>query len=162
MGSLPARQRTTGLNYIVMMLCDWRNRCDYNYSRKNAAFVLKPYFRIFEVDFVAKAKTVGYEIILVFIHLSHDLLNPARITPRVREGGHRVADEKVLSRVSRVLKLVKQTLLLCDWVAFLDNSRTDNPFQQVAAIRNEQIYFQQHLPSWARELLTDYLAKLPD
>lgn len=110
-----------------------------------------------KIDFVAKAKTLGYEIILVFIHLSDASLNQARIAQRVSEGGHYVPDEKVTNRIPRVLKLIKQTLPLCDQVYILDNSRTDNPFQQVAVIRNGQINFLQHAaPDWTQELLVDY------
>lgn len=112
-----------------------------------------------KIDFVAQAKTLGYEIILVFIHLSDISLNQARIAQRVSEGGHHVPDDKVLSQIPRVLKLIRQTLPLCDQIYILDNSRTDNPFLQVAVIRSGQINYQQHaMPDWARELLSDYLA----
>lgn len=111
-----------------------------------------------KIDFIAQAKTLGYEIILVFIHLSDAALNQARIAQRVSEGGHHVADEKVMSRIPRVLKLVKKTLPLCDRVYVLNNSSADNPFQQVAAIRDNLINFQHHtMPDWAMELLADYL-----
>ena len=113
-----------------------------------------------KIDFVAQAKTLGYEIILVFIHLSDVSLNQARVAQRISEGGHHVPDEKVMSRIPRVLKLIKQTLPLCNQVYILDNSRADNPFQQVAVIRDSQINFQQHvMPDWAKELLSDYLAE---
>ena len=113
-----------------------------------------------KIDFVAQAKTLGYEIILVFIHLSNVSLNQARVAQRISESGHHVPDEKVMSRIPRVLKLIKQTLPLCNQVYILDNSRADNPFQQVAVIRDSQINFQQHvMPDWAKELLSDYLAE---
>ncbi len=113
-----------------------------------------------KIDFAAQAKTLGYEIILVFIHLSDVSLNQARVAQRVNEGGHYVPDEKVINRIPRVLKLIKQTLPLCDQVYILDNSRADNPFQQVAVICGDQINFQQHImPDWARELLTDYFVE---
>lgn len=94
-----------------------------------------------KIDFVAQAKTLGYEIILVFIHLGDLALNQARIAQRVREGGHNVPPDKVISRIPRTLKLIKKTLPLCDHVYILDNSRADNPFQQLAVIRDGQIIF---------------------
>ncbi len=111
-----------------------------------------------KIDFVAQAKTLGYEIILVFIHLGSVSLNQARISQRVSEGGHSVPDEKVRKRIPRLLKLIKQTLPLCDQVYLLDNSRADNPFKQVAMIRNGKTELMQDtMPEWARELLADYL-----
>lgn len=113
-----------------------------------------------KIDFIAQAKTLNYEIILVFIHLSSVSLNQARVAQHVSEGGHHVPDEKIINRIPRVLKLIKQTLPLCDQVFILDNSRAENPFQQVVAIHNDQIQFRQHiLPDWARELLVDYLVE---
>ncbi len=111
-----------------------------------------------KIDFIAQAKTLGYEIILVFIHLNDVALNQARIAQRVSEGGHSVPDEKVMSRIPRVLNLIKQTLPLCDRVYILNNSSINDPFQQVAAIRGKQVNLHQHtMPDWARELLADYL-----
>ncbi len=112
---------------------------------------------------MAHAKALGYEIILVFIHLSNDALNLARVAQRTREGGHSVPAEKVISRIPRVLKLIKQTLPLCNQVYLLDNSRLDNPLQQVAVIRAGQIHFlREAIPVWAGELLADYLAEPSD
>lgn len=113
-----------------------------------------------KIDFVAQAKTLGYEIILVFIHLGDLALNQARIAQRVREGGHNVPPDKVISRIPRTLKLIKKTLPLCDHVYILDNSRADNPFQQLAVIRDGQIIFRHAvMQDWCRELLADYGAE---
>lgn len=109
-----------------------------------------------KIDFVAHAKALGYEIVLVFIHLGHPALNQARIAQRVSEGGHYVPEDKVISRIPRTLKLIKQTLPLCDQLYILDNSRADNPFQQLVVIRNGQfIYRHDAMPDWFQELLHD-------
>lgn len=110
-----------------------------------------------KIDFVAQAKIVGYEIVLVFIHLNDVALNQARIAQRVSEGGHYVPDDKVISRIPRTLKFVRKALPLCDEVYILDNSRVDNPFQQLAVIRDGQIIFRHDpMPDWCRELLASY------
>ena len=109
-----------------------------------------------KIDFIAKAKTLGYEIVLVYIHLETTALNQARVSQRVSEGGHHVPSNKVISRIPRVMKNIKQVLPLCDFSYFLDNSRLDNPFQQVAVIRNGQInLIKEPVPTWAVELLSD-------
>lgn len=111
-----------------------------------------------KIDFVAKAKTLGYEIVLVYIHLETASLNQARVSQRVSEGGHHVPDEKVISRIPRVMQNIKQALPLLDISYVLDNSRLDNPFQQIAIIKDGQITFtKEPLPTWAAGLLNDYL-----
>ena len=107
-----------------------------------------------KIDFVAQAKTLGYEIILVFIHLDTIFLNQARVAQRKSEGGHNVPDDKVASRIPRLLQNIKETLPLCDQVRILNNSRIDIPFQQVVVIKNGQIIQQQTpLPVWTKNLL---------
>lgn len=111
-----------------------------------------------KIDFVAQAKVLGYENILVFIHLETASLNQARVAQRISEGGHKVPDEKVVSRIPRLLKNIKKTLPLCDQVYILDNSRLDSPFQKVVVIRHgKKIQLKMPLPDWAKELLNNYL-----
>ncbi len=110
-----------------------------------------------KIDFIAQAKAQSYEIILVFIHLKHITLNLARVSQRVSEGGHTVPENKIISRVPRVLKLIKQSLVLCDEVYLLDNSRLDNPFQQIATINHGKLKTGiTPLPDWAEWLLKNH------
>ena len=107
-----------------------------------------------KIDFVAKAKGYGYEIVLVFIHLESTELNKARITQRIEEGGHFVPEDKVESRIPRTLDNIKTTLPLCDHVRLLDNSRYDNPFEIIATVRNGRTkYAKSPLPNWASAML---------
>jgi predicted ABC-type ATPase len=111
-----------------------------------------------KIDFIAKAKAIGYEIVLVFIHLDLVSLNHARIAQRVSDSGHHVPEDKVSSRIPRDLQNIQQALPLCDHSYLLDNSRLDNPFQQIAEIHNRQIALKEDpLPEWVKGLLKDYL-----
>lgn len=111
-----------------------------------------------KIDFVATAKALGYEIVLVFIHLEQTQLNLARVAQRMSEGGHAVPDEKVKARIPRTLQLIKQVLPLSDQAYILDNSRADSPFRQIAVIRNGCLELKRvSIPEWCQELLSDYL-----
>lgn len=107
-----------------------------------------------KIDFVAEAKVLGYEVILVFIHLDSVALNQARIAQRVEEGGHFVPGDKVEGRIPRLLGYIRDALPLCDHVRVLDNSRADDPFRQVAIIRAGRVErLLDALPEWAERLL---------
>ena len=111
-----------------------------------------------KIDFIARAKALGYQIVLVVIHLYNVSLNQARVCQRVAEGGHSVPQEKVATRIPRTLHNIRKALVLCDQVRLLDNSRLDDPFSQVATLNNNRLG--QHLtplPGWASQLLVDYL-----
>ncbi len=109
-----------------------------------------------KIDFVAKAKALGYEIILVYIHLDSTELNEARVTQRVSEGGHNVPTDKIQSRIPRTMNNIKKIIPLVDSARLLDNSSHENPFQQVAVVnrgRRKDLVF--HLAQWAEEILED-------
>ena len=107
-----------------------------------------------KVDFVGRAKALGYQIILVFIHLEQASLNKARVFQRVEQGGHHVPDDKLEGRIPRLMDNVKAAIPLCDHVTILNNSYADDPFQRVATVRNG--IAEQHvvpLPGWAKYVL---------
>lgn len=127
----------------------------YELLQKGRSFCFETVFsHSSKIDFIGRAKALGYEIILVFIHLETDKLNQARVAQRVTEGGHSVPSEKIVARIPRLLKNIKTALPLCDQVHLLDNSLYDNPFQIIATIRDQQVlYHANPLPDWAESLL---------
>ena len=107
-----------------------------------------------KIDFLGRARALGYQIILVLVHLEHTDLNKARISQRVSEGGHNVPDEKVEQRIPRTLAQVKKAIPLCDQVRILDNSRSDSPFTPVVSIIGGRTTRHLHpLPEWAENLV---------
>jgi len=111
-----------------------------------------------KIDFLAQAKTFGYEIILVLIHLDNVMLNQARVAQRMTEGGHSVPEDKIRNRIPRMLDNIKRALPLCNKAYFLDNSRWDEPFQKIAIIDGGVLSKSvDNLPSWAVDLAENYL-----
>lgn len=109
-----------------------------------------------KIDFVAKARALGYEIILVYIHLDTSELNEARVYQRVTEGGHNVPVNKIHSRIPRTMKHIAAVLPLANEARLLDNSCRDNPFQQLASVKlGRREWINDPLPPWAAEILKD-------
>lgn len=107
-----------------------------------------------KIDFIAKAKGLAYEVILVFIHLDTPQLNEARVHQRVSHGGHNVPAEKIFGRLPRTIRNVRKVLPLVDEARLLDNSSHDNPFVPVAVVKKGScIWRTDPLPGWALELL---------
>jgi len=110
-----------------------------------------------KIDFLAKAKSHGYEIILVYIHLQTSELNQARVAQRVNRGGHNVPANKIISRIPRTMRNVREALQLVDIAKFYDNSSCSQPFLSVALLDKGQLEKQlETLPDWAEEILVDY------
>lgn len=109
-----------------------------------------------KIDIVARAKSLNYEVILVYIHLETLDLNEARVRQRVEEGGHDVPAEKIRSRLPRVLDNIRKVLPLIDSAWLLDNSSKSDPFKQVVTIRRGSKHIlADPLPAWAETLLAD-------
>ena len=107
-----------------------------------------------KIDFTARAKALGYFVIMVVIHLEQAELNTARVAKRVREGGHNVPTEKLLKRIPRMLEQVKASIPLCDELRVFDNSSAEDPFQPVMTIKMGEVELHQNpLPRWAAQLL---------
>ena len=107
-----------------------------------------------KIDFVAKARALGYEIILVYIHLDTFDLNEARVYQRVTEGGHNVPVNKIHNRIPRTMKHIAAVLPLASEARLLDNSYRDNPFQQLARVKlGRREWIKDPLPPWAEEIL---------
>lgn len=107
-----------------------------------------------KIDFVARAKALGYQIIMVMIHLDSVQLNQARVAERVSEGGHGVPENKVIRRIPRMLAHVKASLPLCDVIRVYDNSFADNPFVPVFSSADGRLEpHLEPLPDWAEVLV---------
>ncbi len=112
-----------------------------------------------KIDFIAEAKSFGYEVVLVYIHLANAELNQARVAQRVSEGGHDVPPTKIVSRIPRTLRHIRATLLLVDIGRFYDNSLRSAPFQKIAHLKSGELTsFVDPLPPWACEILSSTLA----
>lgn len=66
-----------------------------------------------KVDFICRAKEMGYLIRLFFVSTNHPSINAARIAQRVMKGGHDVPIPKIISRYQTGMpakRLVLETL----------------------------------------------------
>lgn len=124
---------------------------------KGISFCFETVFsHVSKIDFVAKAKALGYEVILVYVHLDFPELNEARVSQRVNEGGHNVPTEKIHSRIPRTMKNISAVLPLVDSARLLNNSSHENPFQQVAIVNlGRYRNLVNPLPHWAEKILKD-------
>jgi predicted ABC-type ATPase len=108
-----------------------------------------------KIDFVAKAKALGYQIVMVFIHLEQSSLNKARVHQRIEAGGHAVPEDKIETRIPRTIDNVLNALPLCDDVWVLDNSSAQEPYQKVLRIQGGELQeFIHPLPTWASRFKT--------
>lgn len=107
-----------------------------------------------KIDFVARARALGYQVVFVYIHLETPELNVARVSQRTARGGHAVPEDKIRSRLPRTLRHVTAVMPLVNELRLLDNSYREKPFHEVALVRQGKILNKvQPLPAWAASIL---------
>lgn len=107
-----------------------------------------------KLEFVQQAREQGYEIIMIFIHLGDAQLNIARITQRVVEGGHYVPEDKVRSRIERLVNNVKAAIPLVDRLVIFDNSHRTGSFNcQLEYVGGGLCFQAQPLEPWAVDFI---------
>lgn len=109
-----------------------------------------------KLEFVQQARAMGYEVIMVFIHLDDVQLNVARITQRVTEGGHHVPEDKVVGRLGRLVNNVKAAIPHVDRLVVFDNSHRVGSFNcQLEYVGGALCFQAESLKPWAAEFIAE-------
>ncbi len=107
-----------------------------------------------KLELLKRCKALGYQCIVVYIHIDDDDLNVLRVQARKSRGGHGVPEDKIRSRIPRTLALVRKAGEIADELRLLNNSSLEQPFIQVAdKIDGRVTLHQDSLPSWAQAML---------
>lgn len=75
-----------------------------------------------KVDFLRKAQRRDFRTYLYFVATEDPSINVSRVKRRVRQGGHDVPEDKIISRYYRSLELLSSALAHCDRAFVFDNS----------------------------------------
>ncbi len=89
-----------------------------------------------KVSFLRDAVNLGYEVVLIFIHIADVETSVQRVSMRVAQGGHDVPDEKLQSRFPRTLANLQRAIDRLPHVLVYDNSDLSNPYLHVATYHN--------------------------
>lgn len=108
-----------------------------------------------KVDFIRRAKEVGYFIRLFFVSTNHPSINSSRIAKRVMKGGHDVPIPKIISRYYKSILNCKRCVALADRVYIYDNSIDDADARLLFRMTDGQLFKQytDDIPEWARTII---------
>ena len=74
------------------------------------------------VELLKNAKNVGYRIEVVFVLTADPQINVSRVAQRVKNGGHDVPQDKIISRYHKSLDNISAMLKIADIMWGVDNS----------------------------------------
>lgn len=78
-----------------------------------------------KVDFIKKARALGYRTYLYFVTTEDPEININRVAIRVDDGGHNVTPEKIRSRYDRCLALLPNAIQVTNRAYLFDNSGSE-------------------------------------
>lgn len=98
----------------------------YDCLKNRRSFVFETVFSSQEkLDFLLKAKEMGFFIRFFYVCTENPEINILRITQRYLNGGHEVPISKVISRYYKSLALAAQAISFVDRAYIYDNSRNN-------------------------------------
>lgn len=108
-----------------------------------------------KVEFVKKAKQMGYFIRIFFVCTESPEINVSRITKRYLSGGHEVPISKVVSRYYKSLFNMRRIIDLADRAYFYDNSIENKMPRLLFRTVDGALYkkYTDDIPIWAQRLL---------
>jgi predicted ABC-type ATPase len=96
---------------------------------------------------IRDARAAGYHVHLHVVLVPEDL-SVARVSDRVRRGGHGVPEEKIRARYARLWPLIVQARSLAERTHLYDNSRAATPLRLIATYEYGLLVGSADWPAW--------------
>lgn len=104
-----------------------------------------------KLQFLRSAIAAGYRVTLYFIGVSSAELSGARVSQRVRAGGHDVPPDRLDRRFRQSIGNLAEALKFVPEIHVYDNGSARRPYRLVLSARNGQSEFMaEPLPDWFR------------
>ncbi|MGC3992433.1 MAG: zeta toxin family protein [Chthoniobacteraceae bacterium] len=107
-----------------------------------------------KVNFLQRAATRGYTVVLFFIGIDSPELSKKRVKLRVSQGGHSVPTEKLITRYPRTMANLRRAIGALPFVYVYDHSDLAHPYQLVAEYRDGKLTKAvKQIPAWLEKNL---------
>ncbi|MBC7458192.1 MAG: hypothetical protein H7235_07945 [Bdellovibrionaceae bacterium] len=113
-----------------------------------------------KLDLILEAQSLGYKVMLIIVFTGNSAINVDRVRKRVAEGGHDVPIDKILSRIPKTMKNLKQAISVADGYVVIDTERKAREivrknFSGQAVVATQDKF----VPAWVTTL-TDIQSKI--
>ncbi len=108
------------------------------------------------LELLKLAKQKGYEVILFYVTTKNPSINIERVHKRVKEGGHDVPEEKIVSRYYKSMGLLEKVIEVADRAYVYDNS---NQYELALCKTEGKTYLINKSPDKNDNILSQYIKK---
>ncbi len=104
---------------------------------------------------ITHARKTGFDVVLYVVSLDDPQALLARVSQRVREGGHNVPSQRILERYPRTMANLKKAVRLADLAFLYDAQDVDCGAHLLVAVceKENTTLLVSELPSWAAMML---------
>jgi predicted ABC-type ATPase len=109
------------------------------------------------LDIMREATEAGYKVYLYFVSTASPEINKFRVHNRVKQNGHAVPDNLIVSRYYRAMRLMKEAAQIAHQAFFFDNSQNDAPyilaahFKQIGGKKKWDKIKPKDIPGWFKK-----------
>ncbi|MBG6071365.1 zeta toxin family protein [Polaromonas sp. CG_23.6] len=108
-----------------------------------------------KLDLIRHAQSLGYQVVLYVVALDDPQRLVARVSQRVREGGHNVPASRILGRYPRTMAYLGQAVRLADLAFLYDAVEVELGAHRLVALCEKALttVLADELPLWAAAML---------
>ena len=116
-----------------------------------------------KVTLLEKAQQLGYRTYLYYIATDDPDINISRVRSRVKQGGHDVPEDKIVSRYARSLDLLMDAIRHSNRAYIFDNSTHEQARTWLAEVTNGKILEMKtdQMPAWFKRAVWDKISPPP-
>lgn len=137
-------------SYIASVLADFLRR---RLLQQQASFTMETVMSSADkVELLKVAQSRGYRTYLYFVATEDPAINVSRVQNRVRQGGHSVPEDKIISRYDRCLELLVPAIRHTNRAYIFDNSADGRESTWIAEITDGKLIELKatRIPDWFR------------
>jgi predicted ABC-type ATPase len=110
-----------------------------------------------KLGLITQAKTMGFDVVLYVVSLGNPQRLLARVSQRVREGGHNVPAQRILERYPRTMANLKKAVRLADLAFVYDAAEVEQSAHLLVAIceKEQTTLLVTEPPAWLQSLVKD-------
>lgn len=108
-----------------------------------------------KIDLLKTAQSKGYRTYLYYVATESPLLNIDRVRNRVRQGGHSVPEEKIITRYARSLDLLAEAIRHTDRAYIFDNSADSHLWIAEVTNGTQLEFWSDDIPQWFKKYVLE-------
>jgi predicted ABC-type ATPase len=111
-----------------------------------------------KIEYMVQAKADGFDVTLLFVGIDDPKTNVERVANRVKEGGHPVPIDKILSRYQRTMDMLFDAAMTADHALIFDNSGREG-IKLIAEVKDRDLVSYVDGSPWVKVHFMDKYSK---